>query len=61
MTALCPTCGADHARRIDWTDYRKGGTGAMSNTGGSVQIIRGNALDLPLADNSVDLVVTSPP
>jgi ubiquinone/menaquinone biosynthesis C-methylase UbiE len=33
----------------------------MSNTGGSVQIIRGNALDLPLADNSVDLVVTSPP
>ena len=21
MTALCPTCGADHARRIDWTDY----------------------------------------
>lgn len=34
----------------------------MSNdTGGSVRIIRGNALDLPLADNSVDLVVTSPP
>ncbi len=33
----------------------------MSNTGGSVQIIRGNALALPLADNSVDLVVTSPP
>src|SRR5690606_25690640 len=27
----------------------------------SVQIIRGNALDLPLADDSVDLVVTSPP
>jgi hypothetical protein len=27
----------------------------------SVQIIRGNARDLPLADNSVDLVVTSPP
>lgn len=27
----------------------------------SVQIIRGNALDLPLEDNSVDLVVTSPP
>lgn len=33
----------------------------MSNTGGSVQIIQGNALDLQLADNSVDLVVTSPP
>ena len=27
----------------------------------TVQIIRGNALDLPLADDSVDLVVTSPP
>lgn len=27
----------------------------------SVQIIRGNALALPLADDSVDLVVTSPP
>ena len=27
----------------------------------SVDIIRGNALDLPLADDSVDLVVTSPP
>lgn len=27
----------------------------------SVQIIRGNALALPLADESVDLVVTSPP
>lgn len=27
----------------------------------SVQIIRANALDLPLADDSVDLVVTSPP
>ncbi len=26
-----------------------------------VQIIRGNALALPLADDSVDLVVTSPP
>lgn len=26
-----------------------------------VQLIRGNALDLPLADGSVDLVVTSPP
>ena len=21
MTAARPTCGADHARRIDWTDY----------------------------------------
>lgn len=38
----------------------KGGTGAMSNKG-SVTIIRANALDLPLADNTVDLVVTSPP
>ena len=28
---------------------------------GSAQIIRGNALDLPLTDASVDLVVTSPP
>jgi DNA modification methylase len=28
---------------------------------GTVQIIRGNALALPLADSSVDLVVTSPP
>lgn len=28
---------------------------------GSAQIIRANALDLPLADDSVDLVVTSPP
>jgi DNA modification methylase len=28
---------------------------------GSARIIRGNALDLPLADASVDLVVTSPP
>lgn len=27
----------------------------------STQIIRGNALDLPLPDDSVDLVVTSPP
>ena len=27
----------------------------------SVRIIRGNALDLPLDDNTVDLVVTSPP
>lgn len=27
----------------------------------SVQIIRANALDLPIADNTVDLVVTSPP
>jgi DNA modification methylase len=27
----------------------------------SVQIIRGNALDLPLADDSVDLCITSPP
>jgi len=31
------------------------------STKGSVTIIRGNALNLPLADNSVDLVVTSPP
>lgn len=28
---------------------------------GEARIIRGNALDLPLADESVDLVVTSPP
>lgn len=28
---------------------------------GTAQVIRGNALDLPLADGSVDLVVTSPP
>ena len=28
---------------------------------GSARIIRGNALALPLADDSVDLVVTSPP
>jgi DNA modification methylase len=28
---------------------------------GSARIIRGNALDLPLADNSVDLICTSPP
>ena len=28
---------------------------------GDARIIRGNALDLPLADESVDLVVTSPP
>ena len=27
----------------------------------SIRIIRGNALDLPLEDNTVDLVVTSPP
>lgn len=27
----------------------------------TVQILRGNALALPLADDSVDLVVTSPP
>lgn len=26
-----------------------------------IQLIRGNALDLPLADGSVDLIVTSPP
>ena len=26
-----------------------------------ITLIRGNALDLPLADNSVDLVITSPP
>ena len=28
---------------------------------GTAQIIRGNALDLALADGSVDLIVTSPP
>lgn len=28
---------------------------------GTAQVIRGNALDLPLADNTVDLIVTSPP
>ena len=27
----------------------------------SARIIRGNALDLPLADSSVDLICTSPP
>ncbi len=27
----------------------------------TVQLMRGDALDLPLADHSVDLVVTSPP
>ena len=27
----------------------------------SIKSIRGNALDLPLEDNTVDLVVTSPP
>ena len=27
----------------------------------SVKIVRGNALDLPIPDNTVDLVVTSPP
>jgi DNA modification methylase len=31
------------------------------NGPGSARIIHGNALDLPLEDNSVDLVVTSPP
>ena len=30
-------------------------------TTGTAQVIRANALHLPLADNSVDLVVTSPP
>ncbi len=30
-------------------------------TVGSVQILRGNALALPLDDSTVDLVVTSPP
>src|SRR5690606_9364733 len=33
----------------------------LREDGMSVQIIRGNALALPLADDSVDLVVTSPP
>src|SRR5690348_17860117 len=28
---------------------------------GTAQVIRANSRDLPLADNSVDLVVTSPP
>jgi len=28
---------------------------------GRAVLIRGNALDLPIADSSVDLVVTSPP
>jgi DNA modification methylase len=28
---------------------------------GSARIVRANARNLPLADNSVDLVVTSPP
>ncbi len=28
---------------------------------GTATIIRGNALDLPIADSTVDLVVTSPP
>lgn len=39
---------------------KKGGSGAMSNTG-SAQVIQANSRNLPLADNSVDLVVTSPP
>lgn len=39
---------------------RKGGMGAMSNTG-RVSLIQADARNLPLADNSVDLVVTSPP
>jgi site-specific DNA-methyltransferase (cytosine-N4-specific) len=33
----------------------------MTATNGSLKLIRGNALDLPLEDESVDLVVTSPP
>src|SRR4051812_6607042 len=28
---------------------------------GAAELIRGNALDLPLADDSVDLIITSPP
>jgi ubiquinone/menaquinone biosynthesis C-methylase UbiE len=28
---------------------------------GTAQIIQGNALHLPLADNNVDLICTSPP
>lgn len=39
---------------------RTGGAGAVSNLG-TAQVIRGDARNLPLADNSVDLVVTSPP
>jgi SAM-dependent methyltransferase len=35
--------------------------GAVVSTLGTAQVIRANARDLPLADNSVDLVVTSPP
>lgn len=33
----------------------------MTMTGGSALVIRGNALHLPLPDESVDLIVTSPP
>ena len=38
----------------------KGGQGATSNHG-TAQVLRGDARSIPLADKSVDLVVTSPP
>ena len=40
---------------------REGGVDVDRPTVGSVQILRGNALALALADESVDLIVTSPP
>ena len=40
---------------------REGGVDVDRPTVGSVQILRGNALALGLADESVDLIVTSPP
>ena len=40
---------------------REGGVDVDRQDVSTVQIIRGNALALPLADDSVDLVVTSPP
>ena len=33
MTAARPTCGADHARRIDWTDYGISATDVLDAVG----------------------------
>ncbi len=40
---------------------REGGVDMDRQTLGSAQSLRGNALALALADESVDLIVTSPP
>src|SRR4051794_15373737 len=55
-----PRCRASRSAHQQDLD-RTGGGDVDRRDVGSARIIRGNALALPLADESVDLVVTSPP